>query len=194
MLFKRKYEFKPDKTETGILHKLYVTKKQRMAVLKWLLMAAVLVALSVVQDVVLSEITLFGGRLDILATALLLICIMQDPEAGGVFILAASSIYYFSGSAPGTYVIALLTVLGVLMAIFRHSYLYDRFSSVIGCTVVAVVAYELLIFAIGVFLGHTTAARFSGFLATGVLSAAAMPLLYPLFAAIGKIGGESWKE
>lgn len=194
MLFKRKYEFKPDKTDSGTLSKLYVTKKQRLAVLKWLLMGAVLVLLSVIQDVVLSRVEIFGSKLDLVAAALLMVCILQDPEVGGVFLLTGSTLYCLSGSAPGTYVIALLTLLGVIMGIFRHSYLYNRFSSVLLCTAAAVMAYEAAIFAIGVFLGHTTSARFAGFMISGGLSVAVMPALYPLFLAIGKIGGETWKE
>ena len=46
MLFKKKNEFRPDKTHSGALSKLYITKKQRAALLKWLLMALVMVALS----------------------------------------------------------------------------------------------------------------------------------------------------
>ena len=54
--------------------------------------------------------------------------------------------------------------------------------------------YELLTFAIGFFLGRTTVSRLAGFCLSGGLSLAAAPLLYPIFVAIGKIGGETWKE
>ena len=48
---REKYEFKPDNVGTGLLSKLYLTKKQRQALLKWLLYALVLLVL---QDVQLS--------------------------------------------------------------------------------------------------------------------------------------------
>ena len=54
--------------------------------------------------------------------------------------------------------------------------------------------YEILIFATGLFLGYTTLSRFTGFCITGGLSLAAIPVLYPVFLAIGKFGGETWKE
>lgn len=193
-MFKRKYEFKPDKDRTSALSKLYVTKKQRLTLVKWLLMALVLVLISVVQDVILSKVAIFGAHTDLLACAILTVCVLQDPEVGCVFALVGSSLYWFSGSAPGSYVIALLTVLGVLVSIFRHSYLRFSFGSTMLCTVVAVMVYELLVFAIGYFLGRTTASRLLGFCITGGVSLAVMPLLYPVFVAIGKIGGESWKE
>ena len=55
MLFKRKHEFKPDRTEDGTLKKLYLTPKQRKRLLKWCLVSMFLVLLSLVQDVVLSS-------------------------------------------------------------------------------------------------------------------------------------------
>lgn len=194
MLFKRKHEFKPDKTESGALSKLFITKKQRLAVLKWLLMGLVLVVLSVVQDVILSRVTLFGANINLVVAALLLICMLQDSETGAVFILIGSTLYWASGSAAGPYVIAVLTVLGVLLCILRQSYLYNHFGSVILCSGLAVMLYEIILFAIGCFLGHTTASRFMGAVIGGGLSFCVLPLLYPLFKAISKIGGETWKD
>ena len=193
-MFKKKYEFRPDKERSGTLNKLYITKKQRTKILKWLLMCTMLVAISVIQDVIMSRITILGAHTDLLACAILLACIMLDPEIGSVFVLVSSSLFYFSGSAPGPYVIVLLTVLGILVAILRQSYLRYSFVSIALCTAAAVMVYELMLFAIGLFLGYTTVARLSNFCMTGVLSLACVPLLYPIFAAIRKIGGESWKE
>ena len=42
-IFKKKHEFKPDKERSGALNKLYITKKQRRNIAKWLLMALALV-------------------------------------------------------------------------------------------------------------------------------------------------------
>ena len=119
MFFKKKHEFRPDKTHSGALSKLYITKKQRITLLKWLLMALVMVALSVLQDTVLCRLRLLGATTDLLYGALLLVCILLDPEQGCIFILAGSCLYCFSGSAPGPYVIALLTLIGLLISIFR---------------------------------------------------------------------------
>lgn len=193
-MFKRKYEFKPDRDRSSALSKLYLTKKQRRTLLKWLLIALVLVFISVVQDVVLSKVKIFGVHTDLVACAILLVCILQDPEIGCVFGLVSSSLYWFSGSAPGPYVIALLTVLGVVVSIFRHSYLRASFGSAMLCTAGTVMLYELLVFAVGFFLGRTTGSRLLGFCVTGGVSLAIMPFLYPVFVAISKIGGESWKE
>lgn len=193
MFFKRKHEFRPDKNRS-VLSKLYLTKQQRLKVLKWLLMAAALVFLSIVQDVIMSRVSILGTTTDLVAYAILLVCVILDPEVGCVFALVSSSVYQFSGSAPGPYVIALLTILGVIVAILRQSYLRYSFGSVYLSAAVAVMVYEIGLFFVGLFLEHTTMATFSHFLLTGVLGLVAIPVLYPVFTAIGKIGGETWKE
>ncbi|MBQ7817169.1 MAG: hypothetical protein IJ388_00015 [Oscillospiraceae bacterium] len=193
MFFKRKYEFRPDKNRS-VLSKLYLTKQQRLKVLKWLLIAAALVFLSILQDVIMSRVSIFGTSTDLVAYAILLVCVILDPEVGCVFALVSSSVYQFSGSAPGPYVIALLTILGVIVAILRQSYLRYSFGSVYLSAAVAVMVYEIGLFFVGLFLEHTTMATFSHFLLTGVLGFMAIPVLYPVFTAIGKIGGETWKE
>lgn len=194
-IFKRKYEFKPDRPRgAGLIHRLYITKRQRLAIARWLLMTLVLVVLSVVQDTILSRVRIFGATTDLVVCAILLATVMLDPEEGCLFSLISATLYWFSGSAPGAYVIALITCPGVLLSIFRHSYLRQGFSSTLLCTAVGMLFYELAVFAMGLFLGYTTTARMYLFCVTGGLSLVVVPVLYPLFSSIGKIGGESWKE
>ena len=195
MLFRRKNEFKPDRPHSsGILSRLYITKKQRLAIGKWLLIGLVLVLLSVVQDSIMSRVRILGTTTDLVSTAILMVCIMLDPEIGCVFTLVSACLYEFSGSAPGAYVIALIAGLGMLMSIFRHSFLRAGFGAVLLCTFVAVMGYQLTLFAIGYFLGNTTAGHLWDFLVKGLLSLAVMPALYPVISSISKIGGETWRE
>ncbi len=195
MLFKRKHEFRPDRERSaGLLNKLYITKKQRLSLAKWLLMGLVLVVLSVLQDSVLSQVRLFGTTTDLVSAAIFLVCILLDPEKGCVFTLVSALCYEFSGSAPGAWAVALITVYGVLVSIFRHSLLNDGFGSTLLCTAGAILLYQVSVFCIGLFLGYTTASRLPGFLVTGLLSLAVMPLLYPIFSAISNIGGQTWRE
>lgn len=193
-MFGRKYEFKPDRTDSGILSKLYLTKQQRKTLFKWVLLAVALVALSLLQDVVLSRVRIFGATPDLMACGILLCCMLFDPDVAAVFGLVSSMLYYFSGSAPGVYSIALLTGLGVLLCIFRRSYLQRGFSATFLCTAAGVLVYEIVVFAIGLFLGNTLLSRFWVFGLCGILSVAAIPALYPIFLSISNIGGESWKE
>ncbi len=194
MIFRKKQEFRPDKTHSGLLNKLYITKKQRMVLLRWALLALLLVLLSVVQDVLLSRMRLAGATTDLLCGALLMVCILLDPEQGCIFILTGSSLYYFSGSAPGPFVILLLTAVGLLISIFRQGYLHQNFGTTLLCTACAIFLYELALFVYGLILGSTYPSRIGVFLLTALYTLAVMPLLYPAIRSIGKIGGETWKD
>ena len=194
MLFRRKYEFKPDRTDGGTLKKLYLTPTRRRQILKWGLISVVLVALSLIQDVVLSQMRIFEATFDLVVCGILLCAMFFDPETAAIFTLISSTIYYFSGTAPGAYSIALITGLGTLLCIFRQGYLQKCFSATMLCAATGMIAYELLVFFVGWFLGSTTIERLRVFALCGGLSVAVMPLLYPVFLSISNIGGESWKE
>ena len=191
---KKKYEFRPDKPQADWLSKLYLTQKQRMSLLKWVLYTAVLLVLSVLQDVILSRVHIFGVTTDLVPCAILLICVLQGSETGSVFCLVAAAMYQFSGTAPGYHVIALLPVLGILVSIMRQSYLRKGFSSDVLCAAVAVLLYELSLFVICLIMGRTAPGRIFGFIWTGLMSMLLIPALYPVATAIDKVGGETWKE
>ena len=191
---RKRYDFRPDPIGASWKSRLYLTKKQRFSLLKWSLYGALLLALSLVQDVVMSRFQFRGGTTDLVACGILLISLLQSPDSGGIFALIASALYVFSGSAQGYYCIVLLTFLGVLLNILRHALLSKRFRSIFLCMIVGLMVYELAVFAFGVFLGNTYFSRMSVFLITGVLSMATVPVIYPLAFFIGKIGGEEWND
>lgn len=193
-MFGRKRDFKPDRPQSGTLSKLYITPKQRRSLLRWLLVSLLLLVISLVQDVIMSRVRIFDTTTDLLACAILMVCIMKDPEIGCVFALVSSTLYFCAGTSPGSYSIALLTGLGVVAGIVRQCYLRKSFGSTMLCTAGAIMVYELIIFCGGVFLGTIPAARFGAFCLRGLLSLATMPVVYPIFRAIEKIGGEAWKE
>ena len=194
MIFKRKYEFKPDKPAASTLSKLYLTPLQRKHLLKWVLIGLLLTLLSVLQDVVFSRLRISGATFDLVPCGILLGCIFMSPETAGVFSLISSCLYHFSGTAPGVYIIALLTALGVLLCIFRRSYLKKGLFSTFLCAGFGIVVYKLVVFGIHLFLGATLGARFGVFcLSIGLTLASIFPL-YPIFVSICNIGGESWKE
>ena len=88
----------------------------------------------------------------------------------------------------------LITVLAVGVTIFRQAYLQKGLAAAILCAGIAMLAYELLQFVMGLFLGLTIPVRIVGFLITAGLSIIALPVLYPIALSIGTIGGETWKE
>ena len=190
----KKYEFKPDKPRSGLLSKLYLTPKQRLSLLKWLLYTVLLLALSVLQDVLLCRVRLFGATTELVPCGIFLICLAEGLESGCVLALVASCLYLFSGTAAGNYSIVLITGLAVLVTFLRQSYLQKNFGSTMLCASAAIILYELGVFAFGLFLSQTLPGRIGGFLLTAVMTLLTAPALYPLIKSISKIGGETWKE
>ena len=190
----KKEEFRPDIHREDVLGKLFLTRRQAMRLLRWVLFSAVCLAGLLIQDVVMSRFTIFGTTTDLVPCCILAVCILQGAESGCVFALAGSMIYCFSGSAPGIFAIPLITVIAALMAIFRQAYLQKGFFTMLLCTAFALLFYELGTFFIGVFLGSTILSRLPAFLLGTALTLATVPILYPILLSIGKIGGEIWKE
>lgn len=191
---RKKYEFRPDKQKSNLIDKLYLTQKQRLSLLKWALYGAVLLVLSVLQDVVLSKGHLWDATTDLVPCAILLICILEGADSGSVFTLVASLFYLFSGTAPGAYTVALLTLLGVGAALFRQNFLRKGFGAAMICTAGSYLLYVLIVFALGLFMGLTIFSRLPVFLLSAGLTFVTAPILYPVVLSIGKIGGETWKE
>ena len=190
----KKQEFQKDKPSISWVSHFVLTQKQQKALLKWVFYGAILVFLSVMQDVLLSKVRLFGATTELIPCAIFLICIMEGSEKGGTFALAGSALYVFSGTAPGAYCMVLITFLAVFVCIFRQGYLQPSFAATMLCTVFCVIVYELLVFGLGLLLGLTLPSRMIGFAVTAGFSCLAAPVLYPIALFIGSIGGETWKE
>ena len=191
---RRKYEFKPDPKSTNLLKVLHLTQQQRLHGLKWGLYSLLCLVLLIIQDVMMSKFRLAGATTDLAVCGILLIGVLAGADQGGLFAMLASLVYFLSGSAPGPYVIALITLLTIAATLFRQAYWHRSFGSIMLCASLAMMLYEIGLFAIGIFMGRTLWVRISVFLLTGFMSVLVMLALYPLAKAIGKIGGETWKE
>ena len=190
----KKYDFQPDRPYATWLSKLQLTRLQQKQVLKWALYALVLLVLSLIQDVVLCRFRLFGGTSDLVPCGIFLISMLEGTHSGSVFALVSSGFYLFSGSAPGAHVLVLITVLAVVVSALRQTYLHPRFPAMVLCVALAMVLYELAIFGFCMLLGQVTLVRFNSFLVAAFTSLAAVPFVYPIAKAIGRIGGQAWKE
>lgn len=192
--FRRDAEFKPDNQGGGLSRALFVTWQQRMDLLRWGLYIAVIVVLLMIQDVIMSQVSIFGATTDLVACVILLITVIEGIEVGSIFVLTASTLYFFSGSSPGPYAVALLTVFGIVACIFRQLYWHRSQGSIVLCGSLALMLYEFGVFLAGISMGLTRWDRAGIFLTTGLLSCLVMIPLYNLIHAIGQIGGHTWKE
>ena len=188
------YEFKPDPKGTNYLKRLYMTRLQRLTILKWATFAMTGILLLVIQDVIMSQVRFSGATTDLPVAFILLVGIYEGLENGSVFTLAASLFYWFSGSAPTPICVAVLCVLVILIGLFRQLYWHRSFGSIAMCVSIAIMLYEMTMFVIGLMSGLTILPRASVFALTGGITCITMLPMYPLVRAISKIGGVSWKE
>lgn len=189
---KRKYEFQPDRPQVSILDKLYLTKTQRLSLLRWALHALVVVVASLVQDVMLCRMNIFGATTDLVPGAIFTLTMLLGCERGCVFALVAGALFEFSGMGPGFYAIALIPVMAIGLSMLQQTALRKSISADLLSTTIAIMLYELIIFIIGVATGETAVFRLISAVATGVMTVLCSYLLYPIFTAIEKIGGNPW--
>ena len=191
---KRSIEFKPDPQTATWVKTFHLTVQQRLQLAKWALYILTIVLCLVVQDVIMSRIRLFGATTDLAVCAILLITVIEGTDTGSLFVLIASTLYYFSGSAPGAYVIALMSFLGVAAVLLRQLYWHRSKGSIVLCTGIALMLYEIGLFVVGIAIGLTLPSRLIYFILTGVYSCLALIPLYSVIYKIGLFGGNTWKE
>ncbi len=187
-------EFKPDVQTATWVKTARLTKLQQLRLTRWLLYILTVVMSLVIQDVLMSKIRIFGATTDLPACAILLITVMEGTEVGSVFVLIASILYYFSGNAPTAWCVALMTVLGIGATLFRQLFWHRSKGSIVLCSAIAVTAYEIGLFVVGLTNALTRWGRLPVFLLTAVFSCLVLIPLYSLIHKIGLIGGNIWKE
>lgn len=191
---KEELDFKPDPTPSTWLKTTRRTKQQRLRQTKWALYILVCILCLVIQDVILSQIPLFGACTDLAVCAILLITVLEGSEIGSVFVFVSSLLYYFSGSAPTAVCVGLLTYTGVLATLLRQMYWHRSRGSILLCSMIALAVYEMGLFFTGLYQGLTTFSRIGSFGLTILYSCIALIPLYSLIYKIGLIGGNTWKE
>ena len=187
-------EFRPDGRRVSPFKPLRFTHLQWLQTLRWLGYIGICVLCLVIQDTMMSRVTIFGSTTDLAVAALLLITVIEGSEVGSVFILVGSTIYYFSGSAPGPYSVGLLTLLGMGASLVRQMLWHRSRGSIVLCAGAACMLYEFGLYLAGLFLGLTSWYRLPRFLVTGGLTLLCMVPLYYFIYRIGQIGGYTWKE
>ncbi|MGN0969685.1 MAG: hypothetical protein ACI4OM_02905 [Evtepia sp.] len=191
---KNRNEFRPDPTASTWLKTRKLTRQQKLRLLKWVLYALIVMMCLVVQDVIMSQFRLFGATTDLAVGAILLITVIEGTEVGSLFVLIASTLYWFSGSAPTPICIALMTAFGIGATMFRQMFWHRSRGTLTLCACLALTAYELGLFVTGVMQGLTYFGRLPSFLLTSAYTCLVMIPLYTLVYKTGLIGGNTWKE
>ncbi|MCI7640262.1 MAG: hypothetical protein MSS60_10630 [Clostridiales bacterium] len=191
---KKRNEFRPDPTSSTWLKTRKLTRQQKLRLLKWVLYALIVMTCLVVQDVIMSQFRLFGATTDLAVGAIALITVIEGTEVGSLFVLIASTLYWFSGSAPTPICIALMTAFGIGATMFRQMFWHRSRGTLTLCACLALTAYELGLFVTGVMQGLTYFGRLPSFLLTSAYTCLVMIPLYTLVYKTGLIGGNTWKE
>lgn len=194
MARRKQSEFKPDPRQISLPRLFHMTQLQKLRLLKWALYVLTAVLLLTIQDVIMSRVSIFGATTDLAVSVILLITVIEGVEVGSVFVLIASTLYYFSGSAPSPYCVALLCFIGTAATLLRQAYLRRTKLSIVFCAGLALTLYEVGLYIVGMGLGLTRWGRLFSFLLTAAYSWAVMIPLYTLINKIGLIGGNTWKE
>ena len=187
-------DFKPDVQTATWTKTARLTRQQQLRLTRWTLYVLTVVLSVIAQDVVMSKVSIFGATTDLPASTILLITVMEGTEIGSIFVLIASTLYYFSGNAPSAFCIGLLTILGIAATLFRQMYWHRSKGSVLLCTMIALTAYEMGLFVSGLMNELTIPSRVASFALTSLYSCIALIPLYSLIYKIGLIGGNTWKE
>jgi len=187
-------DFKPDVQKATWVKTARLTKLQQLRLTRWLLYVLTVVACLVLQDVLMSQFSIFGATTDLPACAILLITVIEGTDIGSLFVLIASVLYYFSGNAPTAFCIGLLTFFGIGATLFRQMFWHRSKGSIILCSAIALTGYELGLFVVGMGSGLTHWGRLPAFALTAVFSCLVLIPLYSLIYKIGLIGGNTWKE
>lgn len=191
---KNRNEFRPDPTASTWLKTRKLTRQQKLRLLKWVLYALIVMMCLVIQDVIMSQFRLFGATTDLAVGAIVLITVIEGTEVGSLFVLIASTLYWFSGSAPTPICIALMTAFGIGATMFRQMFWHRSRGTLTLCACLALTAYELGLFVTGVMQGLTYFGRLPSFLLTSAYTCLVMIPLYTLVYKTGLIGGNTWKE
>jgi hypothetical protein len=191
---KPEQDFKPDPNTATWLKTTRLTQQQRLRLTKWSLYILCCILCLVLQDVIISQLPLFGACMDLPVCAILLITVLEGSEVGSIFVLIASIFYYFSGTAPTAICVGLLTYTGVLATLLRQMYWHRSRGSILLCVMIALTVYEMSLFVTGLYEGLTTFSRIGSFVLTSIYSCLAAIPLYSLIYKIGLIGGNTWKE
>ena len=190
----RQNEFRPDPATSTWLKTRKLTRQQRLRLFKWLMYALIVIMSLVIQDVIMSQLRLFGATTDLAVGAILLITVIEGTDVGSLFVFIASILYWFSGSSPTPVSIILLTALGIGATMFRQMFWHRSRGTLTLCACLALTAYELGLFVTGLMQGLTYWGRLPSFLLTSAHTSLVMLPMYSLVHKTGLLGGNTWRE
>ncbi len=172
-----------------MLDKLYITPRQWLHILRWVLYTLLFLLAMMMQTVIFGNRTLFGAHPDFVPVVITCVCLREGPERGGLYALLCSLIWCLSGADQGSVCIAVLTVLPILGSLLCRAVLSNRFVPCLGLTFLTLFMEQTVMFLLRYFFGTMDGSLFWRTLLPCVLvSMLAQPAVYFLVKRIAKIG------
>ena len=173
-----------------MLRYFHLTRLQWKSVLKWTLYCLLYLLILVFEDVLLAKLPVFGAKLNPLPMYLVVVCIREGPEKGGVFSLLGALFWYLSGVDYGNISVAVLPIGSILAAVLCRAVLTVRLLPTGICCFVIGLLNESLIFLFKLILPpYAAAGNYWRVLLPGVLlTLPLVPPMYFIVKAIGRIG------
>ena len=171
-----------------MLKYLHLTKLQWRGVLRWSLYALWFLILLLVQDIVLSQRTLFGAKLIIIPLPLVCVCVREGPEKGGLFALLTALFWCLSGADYGYVSVAVLPIGAILSAILLQAVLKPGILTTALCCLAVSLVNELVIFAFKLIFSRLALSLLWRVLLPGpLLSLLGLVIVYPVVRAIHRL-------
>ena len=156
-------------------------------IIMWSLYAALFFFVMLLQTSVFGRLRFFGVKLSLIPVVLVCVSVFTGHEAGGLFSLIATVVWYLSGAEDGSIFILTMTVSGIAAGFICDQF-SRRFLPALGLCFGAILFHEGAVFLMRYYLGAAEGKLILWVLKTAGLSLAAFPPCYLLAKAIRKAG------
>lgn len=171
------------------MNKLHITRKQWIFFFRWAVYGAMFLLAMALQGTILSRLSIFGVKLNLLPACIICVALQEGQERGGVFALCASTVLALAGADFGYLSIAVLTFSAVFCAWLCRALFYHTLPSTALCCLGAWLVNETCIFLLRLLLGSVEPMQYLLVLLPGaLLSLVGCPVFYYLSRQIAKIG------
>lgn len=166
------------------MNKLHITRKQWIFFLRWAVYGAMFLLAMALQGTILSRLSIFGVKLNLLPACIICVALQEGQERGGVFALCASTVLALAGADFGYLSIAVLTFSAVFCAWLCRALFYHTLPSTALCCLGAWLVNETCIFLLRLLLGSVEPMQYLLVLLPGaLLSLVGCPVFYYLVAS-----------
>jgi len=172
-----------------MLDSFYITPKQWMHILRWIVYTVSFVILMMIETVMIGRHTIMGVHLSFVPVMITCVCMIEGPERGGIYAFLMSLVWCFSGADYGYCSVAVLTCVPILASLICQNVIKGKFIPSLISSAVVLLVDQSFIFIIKYFLGYVGLNQYTSVLLPMVgLSVLSQPILFLLVKAISKIG------